>query len=676
MDEEKRVLKSDVVFACMPFWDVFAPSIGLSILKSVLNEQGNSSEILYFTLDFAKIIDPRWHTFIGLNTSNVDQVGEWIFSGALFEQSDEDARRYVDDILQGGNSLHRPMHDKKASYNKQIVERLLEIRSRVPDFLDQCVEGVLKRNPRIVGFTSTFQQHIPSLALAKRLKLIDPSLYIVFGGANCESVMGAELVKQFPFVDAVVSGEGETSFPNLVDKVLEGKDIEDIEVNGVFTRRNIQHGMPLVSASSISMDEIPVPDYADFFEQFKNLFPDKIKECNVPFETSRGCWWGQKSHCTFCGLNGDTMAFRSKSQGRAIEELLHISSAYPAKKIFVVDNILDMKYFKEFVPRLAELDKQLNLFYEVKANLRKEQVRQLSEAGIREIQPGIESLNDHVLQLMRKGVTGLQNIQLLKWCLEYDVFASWNILWGFPGETSDDYTKFAEIIPLLTHLYPPSVATTIRLDRFSPNFEQADSFGFRDVKPYPVLEYLYPFAEDVLQNLSYFFVSKSSVDADVERYTFPVYKVVEEWKQVHEESALFYVDKTSQLLIIDFRPIAITPLTILSGFERSLYLECDTATSYKRLEAFASTYVSEFPNGSSVDLDASLERLIIAKLILKQESQYLSLAVPLGIFQPNQKVLKRLSQVFSSTSITGQQEPNHEIGLSNDFSGKNLSTRE
>ncbi len=39
----------------------------------------------------------------------------------------------------------------------------------------------------------------------------------------------------------------------------------------------------------------------------------------VPYETSRGCWWGQKKHCTFCGLNPLGMNYRAKSPERAVE---------------------------------------------------------------------------------------------------------------------------------------------------------------------------------------------------------------------------------------------------------------------------------------------------------------------------------------------------------------------
>src|SRR4029078_9458024 len=61
----------------------------------------------------------------------------------------------------------------------------------------------------IVGFSSTFQQNIPSLALARELKRRHPGVKILFGGANCEDEMGRELHRSFPFLDVVCSGEAD-----------------------------------------------------------------------------------------------------------------------------------------------------------------------------------------------------------------------------------------------------------------------------------------------------------------------------------------------------------------------------------------------------------------------------------------------------------------------------------
>ena len=79
---------------------------------------------------------------------------------------------------------------------------------------------------------------------------------------------------------------------------------------------------------------------------------------------------------------------------------------------------------------------------------------------------------------MGKGVTALQNIQLLKWCKELGITVSWNIIWGFPGEPAGEYARMAALVPHLTHLEPPEYAGPISLERFSPNYDFADRLGF------------------------------------------------------------------------------------------------------------------------------------------------------------------------------------------------------
>ena len=106
---------------------------------------------------------------------------------------------------------------------------------------------------------------------------------------------------------------------------------------------------------------------------------------------------------------------------------------------------------------------------------------------------------------MAKGVSGLQNIQLLKWCLELGIEVSWNLLWGFPGETAAMYAETVAFLPLLHHLQPPMAAGTIRLDRFSPNFFDAERLGFANVQPYPAYHYVYPLEATAVANLAYYF---------------------------------------------------------------------------------------------------------------------------------------------------------------------------
>ena len=70
-----------------------------------------------------------------------------------------------------------------------------------------------------------------------------------------------------------------------------------------------------------SLAELPIPDYDDYFEELQGSLYRAAILPGLPVEMSRGCWWGQKSHCTFCGLNGGGMNYRSKAPEQVLEEI-------------------------------------------------------------------------------------------------------------------------------------------------------------------------------------------------------------------------------------------------------------------------------------------------------------------------------------------------------------------
>ena len=655
---EQRSRTADLLLVSMPFGpQTIQPSLALSLLKAEVRPLGISSRVLYFTLRFAQRIGLRLYADVAYTEPTTHGfVGDWVFNAALFDSLDHDEDGYVNDILRGQSQDFREARDNLLPVSEKVIAEMLDVRSKTVAFLDECLEEVLRHRPRIVGFTSTFQQHVAALALARRIKQETPETFVVFGGANCEGVMGVEVVRQFGFVDAVVSGEADLVFPDLVQRVLEGRSHQDLP--GVNTRQNsgfsplggahYSHG-PMVR----DMDALPYPEFDDFFEQFAAIdlgFDKAERRPRLMFETSRGCWWGEKAHCTFCGLNGGTMAFRAKSERRALDELLYLHEQFPGCSVSVTDNILDMKYFKNFVPELAAREIDLELFYEIKANLRKDQIKLLRDAGILDIQPGIESFSDHVLELMRKGVKGLQNIQLLKWCKEYGVRPHWNMLWGFPGEPPEEYARVADLIPLLVHLPPAGGGGIIRLDRFSPNFDHAEELGFADVAPYPAYHYIYPLPPDVVENLAYFFTYRYREPRDIQSYTGPIRERMSAWTKAHESSDLFSVDKGNQLLIWDLRPMAKAPLTVLAGILRCVYLACDGICSTSRIREIVHEETGEML--AAEQIDDLLWPLIDRGLMIRDGLCYLGLAIPLGEYSPSEEVAERLQQVISQLGET------------------------
>ena len=275
----------------------------------------------------------------------------------------------------------------------------------------------------------------------------------------------------------------------------------------------------------------------------------------IPFESARGCWWGAKHHCTFCGLNGTTMRFRAKSPQRVLAELDQQSRRYRTFRFDAVDNILDPGYLTTLLPAITDGTRDYEIFYEVKANLTRAQLKVLAAAGVTRLQPGIESLSSPVLALMDKGVRAAQNVNFLRWARYYGITVGWNILWGFPGETPADYATQTAAIPHLVHLQPPASANRVWLERFSPLFTNPAKFPMRRRVPEASYRHVYPSTVDI-ERVAYFFDYELEGVPDDTTYT-ALGAAVAQWSQTWQADRppiLVYRTAPGFLRIYDGRP--------------------------------------------------------------------------------------------------------------------------
>ena len=595
----------------MPFGPAIFPALGLSLLKPTLRQAGFDVTVHYGTVAFASLIGPRAYPDIAMATPH-ELVGDSIFGGELFPERD----RPPDDV-----------DDSKLSAGVRAFAKLVRrARSLAPGFLAAFVDDVLAGDPQVVGFTSTFAQHAASLAAARAIKVLRPDVTIVFGGANCEDEMGAELVRRFPFVDAAVSGEGEGVIVELVQRLASRRSLDGLP--GVFTRGNVDTLNPAGTLGTVvDMNAVPLPDFDDYFAALDALDPDRatLPRCLI-VEASRGCWWGAKHHCTFCGLNGSRMGFRSKSPERFVDELAQLSAKYDVVDVTAADNIIDHTYFGTMLPELARRDLGLRLFFEVKANMKRHHVEALRAAGVTRVQPGIESLDTGVLTLMRKGVTALQNVQTLKLCKENGIGVNWNLLTGFPNEDPAAYARMTQLIPLLAHLPPPDVAGHIRMDRFSPFFNDPAAFGMINVRPVPAYAQVYGGEPESLRRLAYYFDFDYADGRDVASYTREFVAAARRWKQVYDDSDLCTLDGGSDVLLVDRRTIAEQPFVMLSGLERTVYLACDEIADARSIVSAAAV---AHPGVAADDVIAACSRFVARGFMLEESGRYLSLAVSL-----------------------------------------------
>ena len=423
-------------------------------------------------------------------------LGDWFFRQAAFPELPDNAEAYF-------QRYFPQRHATAKAFKRVIVDK----RAKLDQVLVSLVTKYDLYQADLVGFTSMFSQNLACFALARKIKEHNPAILTVLGGANCESPMGMELVQHVAAIDFVFSGPGLKSFPQFIQHCLERKLEKCHTIPGVFSKTNVAQA-PGVSGEELDIDVEVALNYDAFLETIEKSFPNGEVKPILLFETSRGCWWGERAHCTFCGLNGLSMRYRAMQPEKATRLLQSLfQHTSKVSRLECVDNILPRSYLEQVFPTL-NTPPNMYIFYEVKADLSEEDMQILSQARVKEIQPGIESLATSTLKLMKKGTSAFQNLRLLKNCLRYDIHPVWNLLVGFPGEGEAVYKKYVADIPRLHHLPPPTGVYPVRFDRFSPYFTEAKAYGL-DLYPYDLYELIYPFTPEVLANIAYYFVDRN-----------------------------------------------------------------------------------------------------------------------------------------------------------------------
>jgi len=230
---------------------------------------------------------------------------------------------------------------------------------------------------------------------------------------------------------------------------------------------------------------------------------------------------------------------------------------------------------------------------------------------------------------MDKGVDGVRNVRTLRDCESAHLTTAWNWLYGFPGETAEDYWPVIRQVPALVHLQPPSTVSPILLERFSPYFDRPE-MGFAERRPCELYDHVYNLPAEELVNVAYLF------DTDYLGITGEVrdtlHRLTDEWIKRYHDSTLVRVQDDEALHIEDRR----------SGWpERDHHIDDPgLIAAYRQLEhgrsasALRSRLADEGISISTERLAAWLDELLDAGLVFTEGGRYVALAttsVPIRI---------------------------------------------
>jgi ribosomal peptide maturation radical SAM protein 1 len=606
-----------VLLVQMPWANATLPSLAVGLLSSILRADGLACDSLYANVASVEWLG-GWEHY---DRFSAEAASELVFTPVYYAYGREDAARRLSEHF-----------DNSKVNEPRPPDVFLDLIDRADRFIAHLADTTPWERYDIVGFSLTFQQTMASLALARALKKRRPDITIVFGGASCDGEMGPEMLRAFPEIDVAVVGEADNVIAPLVRAIRAGTR-EEFTLTGVAWRDQAG-GVRMAGQTPPTQDlgALPAPDYDEYFAALRSA-PSAAFRPRLYLEQSRGCWYGAKNACSFCGLS--EMRFRSKPAERALEELLELAERYHLSDFYFSDNILDHRYYKTLLPALGRLRHQdgfdFTLFYELKSNVKKWHVESLAAAGVVMVQIGIESLNDHILQLMHKGVTAIQQVQALKLLHEHGITAVWNILYGNPGELPGDYLEMARLIPFVHHLPPPKEGQIgpMVLQRFSRYWSAPDQHGITNIRPLPIYDGMFNGGSVDRSRLAAFFEydHPDQQKTELQDAWRTLFAALDEWRNVYRPDSLIYTRGPGWIQVVDRRVRSTgshdkAVVTRLRGLQAEIVDCCEEAQDLGQVQERVAGRAPE--KAVEAFLDMMVDRRILYK---SANDRYLSLPI-------------------------------------------------
>lgn len=312
--------------------------------------------------------------------------------------------------------------------------------------------------PEIVGISSIVTNASKALEIAKTAKKVVPQSFVTMGGPY-PTMIGEQLLTRHKEVDAVVMGEAEYSFLELVKTLQNGKKLESVQ--GLEFREDNKIKSNPQPNYIYPLDQIPYPAREELKMQ---LYGENV----ATIFTSRGC----PQQCIFCSRPVFGRRWRGHSPDYVLKEIEQLVDTYKVSNLNVLDDnfTVDMDRAENILDGIIAKKWKLSIYFwnGMRADhVTNELVVKLKKAGCTAINFGVESVDPEVIDFIRKGVSLEQIEDAIKVTREHGIRANMFLMLGNPGDTVksvDKIKKFVEKVQVDgIHL---TMATPLRDTKF------------------------------------------------------------------------------------------------------------------------------------------------------------------------------------------------------------------
>ena len=599
-------------------WPLFnRPSIQLGTLKAYIKRQFPEIDCRACHLYLNIAAELGYHEYQAI--SERSWLSESVYAAILFpEQFDK-----IEDLFQKKSRKDKRLSGLDFENLTQKVKALSDAFIRQTDW---SVFG-------LAGFSVCLCQLTSSLYFIKKIKSTAPKLPLVAGG----SIIGGEsavcLLNSFPSIDFIINGEGELPLAKLIEHLRKRGTLDEFpDTPGVVTRKT----PPIQNSGSFfqfcDLKAIPIPDYQEYFGILASLPPAKTFFPTLPAEISRGCWWrkpdffGTDKGCAFCNLNVQWSGYRVKTADQVVSEIDYLTSRHQVLSVAFMDNALPPQRSRRVFHRLSGLKKDFKFFSEIRAATDREILEDFANAGMAEIQVGIEALSTNLLKKLNKGTTAIENLEIMKNCEALGIKNISNLILRFPGSSEKDVKETLRALDF-ARVFRPLKLVRFWLGMESSVWKNPEKFGIKAVFNHPNYRHLFP--EKIYRSARFMIQDYRGGKTFQKSLWRPVEKAVSNWQKSYDSlhgapdsGPILSFQDGREFMIIHERKAGEPPANHrLTGVSRKIYLFCEHRRTTEEI-------LNEHPTISEQKLLPFLRMMTEKRLMFEDGGQYLSLAVP------------------------------------------------
>jgi anaerobic magnesium-protoporphyrin IX monomethyl ester cyclase len=323
---------------------------------------------------------------------------------------------------------------------------------------DLCAR-LREAKPLIIGISATTPVFESAKALACRIRALLPGVRIILGGAHVTADPQAAM--QSGCFDFGVVGEGEETIVELAGHILRGQPAAG-KIAGIVFMAGPQPVATGARGFIVDLDTLPYPA-RHLLPPLERYRPTPASFRRLPLGiliTSRGC----PHRCTFCDRSVFGNNYRFRSAENVLGEVEELTGRYGARELRFFDDCfaLDKERVAAICAGLRKRRKKIGWScLTTVASVNKELLREMRSSGCWQVLFGLESGDQRMLELLKKGASLQQNCQAVRWAKEAGLSVRADFIVGTPGETEEslartldfavssgvDYAHFNKFVP-------------------------------------------------------------------------------------------------------------------------------------------------------------------------------------------------------------------------------------